>query len=66
MAIYHTIVTLKGGPLNVLQSNLASGTVHWILHHRHYNLSYIISRVWDVRRLKRGQSACGFFQTCVI
>lgn len=31
MAIYHTIVILKGGPLNVSQSNLAWGTVDWIL-----------------------------------
>lgn len=31
MAIYHTIVPLKGGPLNLSQSNLAFGTVHCIL-----------------------------------
>lgn len=28
MAIYHIVVTVKGGPLNVSQSNLASFTVH--------------------------------------
>lgn len=31
-AIYHTNVTLKGGPLNILQSNFAFGTVHCILY----------------------------------
>lgn len=41
IAIYHTIVTLKGGPLNVWQSNPASGTVHWILHCWPNNLSCI-------------------------
>lgn len=41
IAIYHTIVTPKGGPLNVWQSNLASGTVHWILHRWPDNLSCI-------------------------
>lgn len=42
MDIYHTIVSLKGGPLNVSQSNLASCTVHWILYCWSYNLSCVI------------------------
>lgn len=33
MAIYHSIIMPKGGPLNVWQSNLALGTVHWVPCH---------------------------------
>lgn len=42
MAIYHTIVIPKGGPLNVSQSNLARGTVDCFLLRWPYNLSCII------------------------
>lgn len=67
MAIYHTIVILKAGPLNVSQSNLASGTVHWILYRWPYNLSCIIRlpkcvlQGWE----DKADDACGF-SSCVI
>lgn len=66
MAIYHTIVTLKGGPLNVSQSNLASGTVHWILCHGPDNLSCVIRlpkcvlQGWE----DKADIACGFSKLC--
>lgn len=66
MAIYHTIVILKAGPLNVSQSNLASGTVHWILYRRPYNLSCIsclpkcVLQGWE----DKADDACGFSKLC--
>lgn len=68
MAIYHTIVTLKGEPLNVSQSNLASGTVHWILHRWPYNLS-CVTRLPKCEMLEdwkedKADIACGFSKLC--
>lgn len=64
MAIYHTIVTRKGGPLNVSQSNLAWGTVDWILQRRPYNLSCIIGLPECAERTKLTMLAA--FQSSVI
>lgn len=68
MAIYHTIVTLKGGPLNVSQSNLASGTVHWILYRWPYNPS-CVTRLPKCEMLEgwkedKADIACGFSKLC--
>lgn len=68
MAIYHTIVTLKGGPLNVSQSNLAFGTVHWILYHRPNNLSCITRlpkcEMLESWREDKADIAFGFSKLC--
>lgn len=66
MAIYHTIVTLKGGPLNVSQSNLASGTVHWILYRWPDNLSCVIRLPKSVLQgwEDKADIACGFSKLC--
>lgn len=58
MAIYHIIVTVKGGPLNVSQSNLASFTVHWIL----YRLpKWEMLEGW---KEDKADIACGFLKLC--
>lgn len=67
MVIYHTIVTLKAGPLNVSQSNLASGTVHWILHCWPYNLSCVThfpKCVLESWKEDKADIACGFSKLC--
>lgn len=66
MDIYHTIVTLKGGPLNVSQSNLATGTVHWILYRWPNNLSCVTRlpncEVLESRSEDKADIAFGFFK----
>lgn len=71
LAIYHTIVTLKTGPLNVSQSNLASGTVHRILFCRPSNLSCVTQlakrEMLKERAEKRRKLTLRVaFQSCVI
>lgn len=66
MAIYYSIITPKGGPLNVWQSNLALGTVHWVPPPLAHNLSCAIylSKCVLQGREDKADIACGFSKLC--